>query len=630
MALRPAAGAAAESLTKTSLAARILATQRDVGKLYPNKLTALLRMGLPQDGIGTIEKSALHRHPKKLLRPLVEAYSKADLRGEALRVLHDQKPDAVSPYEPLLVECVKAGDDAGLRKAAWMMRDHGAVPTAETYGLLIAARLESGQPDRALRVAQHALSAGSAPPASAVDALIVALSEAGHTSSALSVAGTLRTEHGLCLDIDGAAMQTLLDGAARSPMPLEVLAVRQELVWHYEHADADATAAAATTIAPAVGVGSGARARSGAAARQGRRAEVPTSRPPLHDELLGRCVVEGNVPAAMALLRQLETEAVEPGALALDGLLQLLLDDDAVDEAARLAQRWFAGAHPLLGGQHSRAVSHGPVPVPVPVLAAATATGPALALAPLSGGGDGRYGLSGGGDGTHALSGGDGAGEVVAAWGELPSSGLTRVDARRGLRLELDLRGLPEGLARYCTMRFFQRVANTTPPEVLLDGGFDAHGLQQPWRGVTVLLSDASQGDAIARQAASLQPPIQLVPASDKRGGRPPEGKGEAHAGARADRQSPRRGRGRRRQQQDQEEEQQRLGDRGGHGGDATTAAMLSADREELARWARRCAEQRELRSNRSTFLMVAAGHNVLWTAALCVWMGWTMTTPPL
>lgn len=551
--LRPAGGAASDTLSKgNTLAARILASQRNVGKMYPNKLTALLRMGLPKDGIDTIERSALQKYPQKLLRPLVEAYSKADLRAEAMRVLRDQQPQAVSPYEPLLVECVKAGDDQGLRETAWLMREHGAVPTPETYGLLIDARLESGEPDRALRIAQHALVARTAPPPEAIDALIVALTKAGKTSSALSVASTLRIEYGIRLEPSDLGVQTLLSSAAQSPMPLEVLSVRQELMQHCEVIGARET----------------------------------TGHRLLHDELIHRCVEAENLPAAMALVRQLDTEGVEVGAVQLDGLVGVLLDCDELDDATRLARRRWS--HPLLTGR-GYALDEGPSSTAEPAAFGADASRGERLAAAAAAGGD-QSGLAGG------------------------SSMADMSSAASSASLSLDLRGLPTGVARLCCVRYFHQIANSTPTETLLDAGYDASGGRPAWRGVTILLSDHSHAEAIAAQAVSLQPPIEL--------------RLRAHARVRG-------GRGGQRETDSRRQRRRRSG------AVAASAAEMSdvptvehdrlelcANREELARWARRCAEERLQKHNRSNFLMIAAGHNVLWTVALVAWMGWTMRAP--
>ena len=196
-----AAGGASRELVRQNVASRILSSQLELSQLRPARVTALLRMGLPLEGIAQVERSTLYqKHPRGLLRPIVEAYSRSGSRSDAMRVLRDQRASDVAPYEPLLIECVRNGDDQGLRDAAWMMRDFGAVPSAETYGMLIAARLASGEPERALRVAQHAITNGAPPPPAAIDSLIVVLSEAGQTTSALEVANTLRVRHGLLLD----------------------------------------------------------------------------------------------------------------------------------------------------------------------------------------------------------------------------------------------------------------------------------------------------------------------------------------------------------------------------------------------------------------------------------------------
>jgi hypothetical protein len=469
-------------------------------------------MGLPAKDIEEIERRAFAGSSKgddRLLRPIVTAYSQTGLRDEALRVLRSQRPDEVGPFEPLLIEHVRVGDEAGFREAAWLMRELGAVPTADTYGKLIAARCERGEHDRALRVCQSALAAGTAPPAEAVDSLLVGLTESGLTGSALDVATALRLRHGRMLDGNGRAAQMLLDSAAHADMPLEVLAVHKELSHHVPSATAEVPSE-----------------RGGAVA--------------VHDELLQRCVRAGNIPAAMALMRQLRSRRVDVGLAPLDELLVQLLEADEVNEALSLAEgRW---PHPLL------------------VAGAPSASGASAALT-------------------------------------------------------LDLRGLPEGAARLCYVRYFQFLANATPTQQLLTGSVGpsqggertadsvCQGQKSRDATLSVVLSDRRVALAIIAQAASLEPPIVLS-----------IGSGAGTRAGNADRL---------------DDDRDRIAQ-----DDATQGAahvLVRASNEDLARWARTCAENRLREKRRGGLAMAVAGTNALWALALLVYTatvglpaGWT------
>ena len=88
-------GRGTEAVVRTTLASQILDVQRDCSRLRPSRLAALLRMGLPPNYISRVEQAALRKHSKHLLRPIVEAYSKAKMPADAIRVLRDQQPTAV-------------------------------------------------------------------------------------------------------------------------------------------------------------------------------------------------------------------------------------------------------------------------------------------------------------------------------------------------------------------------------------------------------------------------------------------------------------------------------------------------------------------------------------------------------
>ncbi len=270
-------------LRASLLATRILTAQP---RLRPQHLEALLLM-------------ANSAEATTAARALVESHCAAGRRSAAFNFLLEQRPRAVEPFEPLLVACAMDGDDAALRMATRLMRESGAAPTESTYGLLVRARLDCGDTDRALKVCEGALAAGMAPPPADVKALLLALSEAGLSGSALELMAALRVRHGRLVPADRSdvAIHALLDGAARAhEMPLECLAVWNELKHHGDEA----------------------------AARQ------------LADDLLRRCLRAGNLNGARALHRQLGAEGVCLGPEALEWLLRALLEASQTPEALKL------------------------------------------------------------------------------------------------------------------------------------------------------------------------------------------------------------------------------------------------------------------------------------------------------
>ena len=288
-----AASSAPSSAISARLAAQILSSQTSV--LSTGHYEALLRMAAPEDIVKVEERALGEERLRPLLRPLVRAYAASNQRSEAMRVLRRHSPEP-SAFDPLLVACVASGDDADLRAAHWLMREAGIVPTAETYGELIRARLARGESDRAMRVCTHALEANRLPPPGAVADLVEALVEARLTGTALELAETLRLRHGVVLGREERATQLLLDGAAASPTALEVLSVMREL-------------------------------------RQHRRADATHL---LASDLLQRCLRAGNVPAARALWRECDAEGLPLTVESRDALLVAYLDRDELNEAMRV------------------------------------------------------------------------------------------------------------------------------------------------------------------------------------------------------------------------------------------------------------------------------------------------------
>ena len=124
-----------------------------------------------------------------LLRPLVASCVAAGRRDEALDRLtaaHEAgQPLDDASFEPLVVGCVKHGDENGLRAAVGLLRQQRPAPGAALYGALIDAHRESGALSRAHGVCSHALSRGVLPAAAPLRALLVALAHAGRSGDAL-------------------------------------------------------------------------------------------------------------------------------------------------------------------------------------------------------------------------------------------------------------------------------------------------------------------------------------------------------------------------------------------------------------------------------------------------------------
>ena len=269
------------SAVGSRLATQILNSQRT--DISTHHLEALLRIMRQPEDIAAVEQKVAGS--PNLLRPLVGAYSAAGRRDEALRLLRQGRPPA-DAFDPLLVASVESGDDRDLRAAYWLMREAGVAPSGDTYGELIKARVKRGEAERAFRVCTHALESGQPPPPGAVEDLHEALVEAGMMGSALELAELLRVRHGW--SASERATQLLLDGAARSDLPLEVLSVLQELRLH----------------------------------------RTPEEAPRLAADLLHRCCRAGNVAAARALLRECDAEGLQLEAESRDELLQALLKEE--------------------------------------------------------------------------------------------------------------------------------------------------------------------------------------------------------------------------------------------------------------------------------------------------------------
>lgn len=235
------------------------------------------------------------RSPQRLNALHYEALTRMVAASRAPTSVCASEGPSISTFDARLVECVRSGDDGALNAVAQLMRLLGATPSGETYGALILARLERGELTRAMRVWSAALTAGLPPEPAVVDQLVLALIHDGLSGSALELLTDLRVRHGRQLPPGSATngvARRLIEGAAHAyEMPLEVLSVHKELRHHVDR---------------------------------------------VHDELVEACALARNVPAATALLRQLDADGVRLGDAALDSLLSALLDASNLPEAIRI------------------------------------------------------------------------------------------------------------------------------------------------------------------------------------------------------------------------------------------------------------------------------------------------------
>ena len=266
------------SAVGSRLATQILNSQRT--DISTHHLEALLRIMRQPEDIAAVEQKVAGS--PNLLRPLVGAYSAAGRR----RALACFGKAGLLPTHSTRCSRKLSLAATAICAAYWLMREAGVAPSGDTYGELIKARVKRGEAERAFRVCTHALESGQPPPPGAVEDLHEALVEAGMMGSALELAELLRVRHGW--SASERATQLLLDGAARSDLPLEVLSVLQELRLH----------------------------------------RTPEEAPRLAADLLHRCCRAGNVAAARALLRECDAEGLQLEAESRDELLQALLKEE--------------------------------------------------------------------------------------------------------------------------------------------------------------------------------------------------------------------------------------------------------------------------------------------------------------
>ena len=139
-----------------------------------------------------LERARLQQGRDLPAGPLVQAYALTGRTEDALAVLRSTPvlpavgdgtneaaggADTFSAehFEPLLVGCVDAADDGGLREAVQQMRVRRVLPTASLYGALIGAHIRHGALPRALGVLEHAMGRGVPPPLASVQPLLVML-----------------------------------------------------------------------------------------------------------------------------------------------------------------------------------------------------------------------------------------------------------------------------------------------------------------------------------------------------------------------------------------------------------------------------------------------------------------------
>ena len=470
--------------------------------------------------------------------------------------------------DPLLRPLVGAYSAAGQRdEALRLLRQHRAGDSTAFDPLLVAC-IDSGNDDD-LRAAYWLMrEVGVTPSAGTYGALIRARVRRGEADRALRTC-VMAVQEGRPPPLE--AFDDLVEalvGGGLTGYALELAESLRTSGSHFTTLSPRATellldgAAASTLPLEALSV-----------LRELRQHRAAAEAPRLATELLTRCVRKGNVLAARAVLRECDAERLPLSLAARDELVLALLAADDVPEAMRVFDA--AGAH-ALGAQAMHA--DGGAGVAARRLAQPHAT------------------IGGGGSSGGVLIGG--GGDVGGGGG-----GLSAVAGDASLGLELDLRGLPEGAARLSCVRYFQRLANATPTERLLAGSVlsTAHPSQSARQGddwsetrggvlvgggdlsaplhaplrpnadgqLSLLLSDRSHAEAVVQQAAELSPPIALRPTTTRDG-----------------------------------------------------RIVLSAEADELARWARRCAEERLRHKRTSGLVMAAAGHNMAWTIALIAGAG--------
>jgi len=415
--------------------------------------------------------------------PLVDvAFLNGGLHA-ALRLLSEQASPSASSFAPLLEAAIGRDDEPALVEVASVMRRRGVAPDAGIFTTVIEARLRTGQPDRATAACLHALDRGIVPRARSLTALVTALADADQTSAAITLCARLRAR-GTWMSGRSAATEALVRAAARSAgAPFEAVAVAHELAAHAAMEDAARGGRAGRG-------GDGTRLAREAA---GGRVLVSTSFQ--QGAMLLHCLREGNLYGARALASYtLETGARMP-AHAVGAMIGAEYEAmNLVAARALLKEAESRGLWRL----PQRGISLGPA-----AQQAAPASLPSGAPPPL----EPQQRVA-----HHAPS------EEVRLCPTV-RLGCGRADPTQAARIGedaavLDLRGLPEGVARVGTLHFFIQLTQR------LEAGLDSEEIAQ------LLQDDASppplgSASAVARAVAG-QPGARASPWSWARS--PPPG----------------------------------------------------------------------------------------------------------
>lgn len=423
--------------------------------------------------------------------------------GLALLAQHQELSAAL--FSPLLEAAIGRGDEAMVLEIGSLMRRRGLAPDAETFAALIEARLRAGQPERATATCLHALDQGVLPQPRALTALVRALAEMGQTGAALELCAKLRAR-GARLGTASPAAEALVRAAARSAAaPFEAVAVLHELSAHGE-------AGLPPTQRQRGGPGVGDAA---ALAREAAGGRVLFSGSVQQGAMLAQCLREGNLGGARALARYGSETGLLMPAHALGALIEA--EEEAGDfiSARRLllqAERrglWGLqqrGISPSLARLDPFSFRGQPAAEPSSLPTQPRAWGVRLReasqLAPETGRGrDGRRLGDGGPAGVDGGRRRDGRVSPAAADTTSPTRSPDPSDDRTHAALEpasrrrfppadaahgggsraavtpsdsgcvvLDLRGLPDGVARIGTLHFFHQLSQALDEHGLPDG----------------------------------------------------------------------------------------------------------------------------------------------------------------
>uniref|UniRef100_A0A7S4C130 Pentacotripeptide-repeat region of PRORP domain-containing protein n=1 Tax=Chrysotila carterae TaxID=13221 RepID=A0A7S4C130_CHRCT len=209
-------------------------------ELVPSQYGALIRMG----GGRTQQVETLLEHARRMdlplssrmLGPILKACVDHGNAEQALSIVRDLaargQPLDAELFEPLFGSAVLRADEQGfalMSDSLALMSAADVAPSERIYGSLIMARLQRGELGDALATCKHALARGTPPSIDSLGALVSSLVEDRSEDAAVELCSTLRLSHGLKLPRGSEGVQALIRGAARSCMPLFALCVLEEL-----------------------------------------------------------------------------------------------------------------------------------------------------------------------------------------------------------------------------------------------------------------------------------------------------------------------------------------------------------------------------------------------------------------